>query len=287
MPISKYPPPSSVVAADEEWINSDIGEDDVEQLFHSSDTITSTTLMSSKSAPEQQRSSHSASWSQSQTTSRSSTPGPQSSQVHSEHLKDINTQLAMLAIDATPCCIADLRKDVLEATRRDAACDMSTATLVNIVKLQSQVIKRQHAQHILDDQLHGHLKMQLANKGQSQEQTGGVLKHGYGALDSCALDVLEEEAAMKRAEAADKEQQREEASEEMQHKRNEAAAARVIWAAETEQRKIARAAKQERKAAKVAEKAARAAVIAARGRGRGRGRGAGAVQGCGHGRGCG
>ena len=163
----QVPPPSSVVAADEEWIDSDIGEDDVEQLFHSSDTITSATLMSSKSAPEQQRSSCSASRSQSRTTSCSSTPGPQSSQVHSKRLKDINTWLAMLAIDATPHCVADLRKDVLEATHRDAARDMSTATLVNIVKLQSQVIERQHAQHILDDQLHGHLKMQLANKGQS------------------------------------------------------------------------------------------------------------------------
>ena len=87
-------PPSSVVAADEEWIDSNIGEDDVEQLFHSSDTVTSTTLMSSKLALEQQHSSHLASQSQSQTTSCSSTPGPQSSQVHGKHLKDINTQLA-------------------------------------------------------------------------------------------------------------------------------------------------------------------------------------------------
>ena len=156
-----------LVAADEEWIDSNIGEDDVEQLFHSSDTITSTTLMSSKSAPEQQCSSRSASQSQSRTTSHSSTPGPQSSQVHTKRLKDINTRLAMLAIDATPHHVANLRKDVLEATCWDAAHDMSTATLVNIVKLQSQVIKRQHTQHILDDQLHGHLKMQLANKGQS------------------------------------------------------------------------------------------------------------------------
>ena len=163
----QVPPPSSVVAANEEWINSNIGEDDVEQLFHSSDTVTSTTLMNSQLAPVQQHSSHSASQSQSQTTSHSSTLGPQSSQVHSEHLKDINTWLAMLAIDATPHCVADLHKDVLEATCQDAACNMSTATLVNIVKLQSQVIKRQYTQHILDDQLYGHLKMQLANKGQS------------------------------------------------------------------------------------------------------------------------
>ena len=163
----QVPPPSSVVAANEEWINSNIGEDDVEQLFHSSDTVTSTTLMNSQLAPVQQHSSHSASQSQSQTTSHSSTLGPQSSQVHSEHLKDINTWLAMLAIDATPHFVADLHKDVLEATCQDAACNMSTATLVNIVKLQSQVIKRQYTQHILDDQLYGHLKMQLANKGQS------------------------------------------------------------------------------------------------------------------------
>ena len=61
----QMPPPSSAVAADEEWIDSNIGEDDVEQLFHSSDTVTSTTLMSSQSAPEQQHSSRSASRSQS------------------------------------------------------------------------------------------------------------------------------------------------------------------------------------------------------------------------------
>ena len=120
----QVPPPSSVVAANEEWINSNIGEDGVEQLFHSSDTVTSTTLMSSQSAPEQQCSSCSASWSQSWTTSCSSTPGPQSSQVHGKCLKDINTQLAMLAFDATPCCVADLCKDVLEATCWDAAHDM-------------------------------------------------------------------------------------------------------------------------------------------------------------------
>ena len=163
----QVPPPSSAVAVDEEWINSDIGKDDVEQLFHSSDTVTSTTLMSSKSALERQHSSHLASQSQSQTTSCSSTPGPQSSQVHGKRLKDINTWLAMLAIYATPHCVANLHKDVLKATHQDAAHDISTATLVNIVKLQSQVIERQHTQHILDDQLHGHLKMQLANKGQS------------------------------------------------------------------------------------------------------------------------
>ena len=102
--------------------------------------------------------------------------------------------------------------------------------------------------------------MQLANKGWSREQTSGVLKHGYGALDSHALDALEEEAAMKRAEAADKGWQREEASEERQHKRNEAAAARVIWAAETEQHKIEREAEQERKAAAKATEVAKKAV---------------------------
>ena len=123
--------------------------------------------MSSQLALEQQCSSHSASQSQSQTTSCSSTLGPQSSQVHGEHLKDINTWLAMLTIDATPHHVANLCKDVLKATRHDAAHNMTMATLVNIAKLQSQVIKRQHTQHILDDQLHGHLETQLANKCQS------------------------------------------------------------------------------------------------------------------------
>ena len=48
----QVPPPSSAVAADEEWIDSNIGGDDVEQLFHPSDTVTSTTLMSLQSALE-------------------------------------------------------------------------------------------------------------------------------------------------------------------------------------------------------------------------------------------
>ena len=54
----------------------------------------------------------------------------------------------MLAIVATPCHVANLCKDLLEATCWDAAHNMSTATLVNIVKLQSQLIERQHTQHI-------------------------------------------------------------------------------------------------------------------------------------------
>ena len=148
----------------------------------------------------------------------------------------------------------------MDATRWDAACDASTATLVNVIKVQNQVIERQHARHILNNQLHSHLKTQLANKGHSREQTGGVLKHGYGTLDSSALDALEEEAVTKRAEAEEKQQQREEVVTERQHKKNETAAAKVIRAAEIEQRKVDPAAKQERKvavrAAKSAERAA-------------------------------
>lgn len=113
----QVPPPSSEVAAEEEWIDSDIGEDDIAELIDSSDSVTSTTLTNSQLAPEQ-RSSRSASQSRSQANSRSSTPGPQSRQVHGERLKEIDTRLAALTIDATPRRVADLRKDALEATRR-------------------------------------------------------------------------------------------------------------------------------------------------------------------------
>ena len=203
--------------------------------------VTSTMLTDSQSAPHFSHStSHFTSQSQSHSwaNSHSSTPGPQSCQIHTEHLKKIDTWLAALTIDATPHCVADLHKDALDATQRDAAHDASTVTLVNVIKVQYQVIERQHARHILDNQHHSHLKTQLANKGCSREQTGGVLKHSYGALDSSALDALEEEATTKRAEAEEKQQQREEAVTERQHKKDKTAAAKVIKAAEIEQCKV-------------------------------------------------
>ena len=157
----QVPPPSSVATVEEEWIDSDFGKE--AEFTHSSDLVTLTTLTNSQSAPHFSCStsrSTSQSQSHSQANSHSSTPGPQSHQIHTECLKKIDTWLAALTIDATPHCVADLRKDALDATRQDAACDASTATLVNVIKVQNQVIERQHAHHILDNQLHSHLKTQ-------------------------------------------------------------------------------------------------------------------------------
>ena len=82
----------------------------------------------------------------------------QSQQNNSKHLKEIDTWLAVLTIGTAPYQVADLHKDALDATCWDAAYNASTTTLVKIIKLQCQVIKRQHTEHILDDQLPGHLK---------------------------------------------------------------------------------------------------------------------------------
>ena len=61
----QYFPPSLVAAAEEEWIDSDIGEDAIVELIDSYDSVTLTPLTNSQLAPVHQHSSHSTSQSQS------------------------------------------------------------------------------------------------------------------------------------------------------------------------------------------------------------------------------
>ena len=131
-------------------------------------------------------------------------------------MDDINTHLAALTLDATPQCVVALHREVLDVTRQDAAQDRSTAALVDIIELQNQVIEKQNAQHVLDQQVHTHLKAQLANRDIPCECCGGVLKHGYGALDAETLDALEAEAAAKKAVEEEKQKQKEQKREERQ-----------------------------------------------------------------------
>lgn len=200
--------------------------------------------------------------------------------IHAGRMDDIDTCLAALTLDATPQHVAALCREVLGVTHQDAAQNQSTTALVNIIKLQNQVIKRQNAQHVLDQQVHTHLKAQLANRDIPHECRGGVLKHGHGALDAEAetLDALEAEAAVKKAEE-ERQRQKEQEREERQCRKDEAAIAEAMRAAEAAQRKLDWLAEKERKAseraAKVAEKAALHAVSRGRGHGRGCGRGIG------------
>ena len=157
-----------------------------------------------------------------------------------ECLDDIDTRLAALTIDATPRHVAALHREVLDVTCRDAARDRSTAALVDLIKVQNSVIERQNAQHILDQQVHGHLRTQLANRDMPHERRGAVLKHGYGALDAEALDALEAEAAEKRAEEEEKQRQKEQEREERQWQKDEAAIVKAMRAAEAAQRKLDR-----------------------------------------------
>ena len=89
---------------------------------------------------DSQHPSCSTSHSKSQGNSHSSTPGPQGCHI-----------LAALGLDATPHCVAS-------------------------IKLQTQVIKRQNAQHIIGMQLHNHLKTQLTNRSHPHEHIGATLK---------------------------------------------------------------------------------------------------------------
>ena len=210
----------------------------------------------------------------------------QSSCTHAEHLRGIDTQLALLTLDATPCHVAALCKEAIDTTHCEAACDGSTATLVNIIQLQNQVIEKQNAQQVLDKQLNDHLKVQLTNRDHPQECGGGALKHGYGALDAKALNALEMEAVEKKAQEEERQRQRQWEKKERQCQKDEAAAAKVARAEETAQQKLDRLAEKQQKAderaAKVAEKAAQgAAIVAGRSHGCGRccGRGIGQGQG--------
>ena len=136
--------------------------------------------------------------------------------IHAGRMDDIDTCLAALTLDVTPRHVAALHREVLGVAHWDAAQNQSTAALVNIIKLQNQVIKKQNAQHVLDQQVHTHLKAQLANRDIPHEHRGGVLKHGYGALDAEAetLDALEAEAAAKKAEEEERQRQKEQEREE-------------------------------------------------------------------------
>lgn len=64
--------------------------------------------------------------------------------IHAGHMDDIDTCLAALTLDVTPQHVAALCREVLGVTHQDAARNQSTTALVNIIKLQNQVIKRQH-----------------------------------------------------------------------------------------------------------------------------------------------
>ena len=56
----QVPPPNMITTVEEEWIDSDFGEDEMEaESIHSSGLVTLTTLTTSQSAPEHQCSSHS------------------------------------------------------------------------------------------------------------------------------------------------------------------------------------------------------------------------------------
>ena len=160
------------------------------------DTKSKVLLLISTSATKSnlQHSSHSSSHSNSRPNSCSSTPDSQTHHTHAEHMRSIDAHLA------TPHCVAALCRETIDATHRDAAHDGSAVTLVNIIKLQNQVIERQNTWHILDQQVHTHLKTQLVNRDLPQECRGTVLKQGYGALDAEALDALEAEAAEKKVE---------------------------------------------------------------------------------------
>ena len=177
----QVPPPKGTVQADQEdeWTDIELGNNNREgSSLEAENEVLLDTVTTSATESGLWRSSRSSSHLNSQNNSHSSTPDSQSSHTHAEHLRGINTRLALLTLDATPHHVAALHKEAINTTHCDAARDGSTATLVNIIQLQNWVIKKQNAQQILDKQLHDHLKIQLANRDHPWEHGGGVLSMG-------------------------------------------------------------------------------------------------------------
>ena len=273
----KQVPPPKGADKEDEWTDVKFGDKNREESnIEAKNKVLLDTVTTLATESGLWCSSRSSTCSNSQNNSCSSTPDSQSSCAHAEHLRGIDTQLALLTLDATPHHVATLHKEAINTTHCDAACDGSTATLVNIIQLQNWIIEKQNAQQILDKQLHDHLKIQLANRDCPWECGGGALKHGYGALDAEGLNALEAEVAEKKEEEEEKQRQKQQEQEERQHWKDEVAAAKVMRATETAQQKLDWFAekqwKADERAAKVAEKAV-CGIVNVAGRSCGCGRG--------------
>ena len=158
----------------------------------------------------------SVSHSKSQDNSHSSTLGPQSHHIHAECLRDIDTHLAALNLDATHCHVANLHKEAIDATCCDAGYDTSTAALVNTIKLQTQVIEKQNAQHVMDTQLHNHLKTQLANRSHPHV-LAQPLNIGMVLYMLRPWMLLKQRQPKKKVEEEEKQWQKEQTKAERQH----------------------------------------------------------------------
>ena len=137
-------PPLKQAEQEDEWIDIDLGDHTGTESTH--DTKSEVLLSISTLATESNlRHSSGSSCSNSRPNSHSSTPDSQNHHTHAECMRSIDAHLTTLTLDATPHHVAALHREAIDATCWDAACDRSTATLVNIIELQNQVIERQNA----------------------------------------------------------------------------------------------------------------------------------------------
>lgn len=191
----------------------------------------------------------------------------------------IRTRLQALVGNATPRRLAKVRNEVLHKARRAAVRDYQMSMLVEVINLHTEVIEVLDTCHILDDQYAGHLKTQLANHTRPKVR-GNVLKHGFGAMDTAALELLLQEQEDKEAEEEEVQRIKEAKKDERERKKlddaeakaekaREKAQARALKAAADAEIKIKKAEKRE--AAKL-EKARVAAEKASGVRGKARGR---------------
>jgi hypothetical protein len=112
----------------------------------------------------------------------------------------VRQRIQALIGNATPRQLAKkVCNEVLHKARCAAVRDYQMSMLVEVINLHTEVIEVLDTRHILDNQYAGHLKTQLANHTRPKVR-GNVLKHGFGAMDTEALELLLQEQEDKEAE---------------------------------------------------------------------------------------
>jgi hypothetical protein len=192
-------------------------------------------------------------------------------------LGSVRQRMHALAGQATPRRVANIRNDMLHHARRATGRNATVAALVDVIRLQTEVIEGQGARHVMDTEYAGHLKGQLANRTKRKDR-GTILKYGHGAMTTEVLRDLIAEQDKKEADELEAAEKRDEKKEAAKKKKEEAAAVKETRkrekAEEKERKQLADAETKRIKAAATlarTEKAQQAAVTKAKGQDMGRG----------------
>jgi hypothetical protein len=157
-------------------------------------------------------------------------------------IEDIRSRSRDVLENPTPRRLRTLHKDVLEQAKSSIPHDSIMTALAGLARAQQTLIESQAAKNLLQESTITHFKGQLAQKTEPKRRgAGAVVKDGYGAMDSEALQAALAERAAKVAAEVDKAKKRQERQKvaaakraEKEHKKAEREAARLQRKADKE-----------------------------------------------------